>query len=573
MSRNIYNSDIINFLKNNSNKLSDNDDVNINNPQTDDILIFNNNKWENTNQNVKSFNSRTGDVLPTDQDYDIDMLRNVEITNAQTDDILVYNAGIASWENKPQSVPLQQFLNDLGDVNVGTEQNGQPLVYNSVSTKWENQDFFLNSLKDVDVNTAVAPQTIKYEPDGFWRPSNFIQQINNIGAGVGLSSVTDGIASLKTINAGDNISIDETSNLISINADATFNSGNTILTTPQNTQNLQFNGTNWVNVNNYNYKNVLFYDGATVNPIEYDTIYCASNSTLTLPAPTLSDIGKRILISCANSSNVTITIPSNTFINTETNFIMISSFGSVELIVSSATQYQFISVYGNWSNVTQSKKVYQKKNLIDLEDTLISNPVQYDKLIFDGTKWVNKPGLLWDDVTVPVTSTTASGSKKPTFDRVIGDGSGPGSQGVFTYWFSASQEQELYFTLQLPHTYAEGTNVRPHFHFVLNTTTASGTIKFGLEYSWSNVDETFPNTTFVYGTYNVTQNQQYKHLVQGFTDSITEINGTGKKISSMICGRVFRDVTNDTFADVVGLLEIDFHILNNTDGSEQEYIK
>jgi len=64
------------------------------------------------------------------------------------------------------------------------------------------------------------------------------------------------------------------------------------------------------------------------------------------------------------------------------------------------------------------------------------------------------------------------GSKFPTFTKITDDGSG--SQGVFTYEFSASQEQEIYFVAQLPHGYKSGTDLYPHIHwYPTNTDTGS----------------------------------------------------------------------------------------------------
>lgn len=50
---------------------------------------------------------------------------------------------------------------------------------------------------------------------------------------------------------------------------------------------------------------------------------------------------------------------------------------------------------------------------------------------------------VWDDLRIPISATKLGGSKDPTFSQVLNDGAG--SQGVFAYVFSASQEKELYF--------------------------------------------------------------------------------------------------------------------------------
>ena len=56
---------------------------------------------------------------------------------------------------------------------------------------------------------------------------------------------------------------------------------------------------------------------------------------------------------------------------------------------------------------------------------------------------------------------------------------------------------------------------------------------------------------------------------------IDGMNGAGKKISSMVVCRVFRNTSNanDTYSGDVGLLEIDFHYMQCGNGSNQQYIK
>jgi hypothetical protein len=194
-------------------------------------------------------------------------------------------------------------------------------------------------------------------------------------------------------------------------------------------------------------------------------------------------------------------------------------------------------------------------------------PREGDILQYDATSstWHNQPGL-WDDIRVPVTSTNSSGSNPPTFSRFKRNGA---SQGVFTWFFSNTVEQELYFTVQLPHSYEEGSDLYPHIHMVTNNA-AAGTVRWGLEYTWANVNEDFGNTTLITGDTVVaaaTGNKQY----------ITElgtITGTGKLISSMLVCRVYRDVVvAGNYATTVGLLEIDFHYQLCGMGSGQQYIK
>jgi hypothetical protein len=165
------------------------------------------------------------------------------------------------------------------------------------------------------------------------------------------------------------------------------------ISSPQNNQLLTYNNNNskWENTNNYNYKTTLFIENQSIIA-QYDTIYSSSNSTFTFQNPTLSDIGKRILITSANGTNSTLIFPSGVFLYNETNFLSISSFGSIELIVSSATQYQILSVHGDWSNITAGGKRFQKRVLNDLNDLSITTPSNKDIIRYNSTTqtWENK---------------------------------------------------------------------------------------------------------------------------------------------------------------------------------------
>lgn len=160
---------------------------------------------------------------------------------------------------------------------------------------------------------------------------------------------------------------------------------------------------------------------------------------------------------------------------------------------------------------------------------------------------------LEDDLRVPITSTKVGGSKDPGFAKFKDNGSG--SQGVFTYVFDATNEEELYFTVQLPHSYKPGSDINAHVHWS-PTTTNTGNIVWGLEYTWQNIDSTFGNTTLITGT-DTADGTAYKHQLQ----SIGDISGTGYIESSMLVCRVYRDADNpaDTYDADAALLEIDFH--------------
>lgn len=198
-------------------------------------------------------------------------------------------------------------------------------------------------------------------------------------------------------------------------------------------------------------------------------------------------------------------------------------------------------------------------------ETRIGGSSNYTKVDSSGHVTLQGTATVWDDLLVPAISTKLGGSKDPGF--AVFQTNGGGSQGVFLYWFDATAEEELYFIVQMPHCWKEGSTIYPHVHWVPATTSdgdpASQKVRWGLEYTWSNMGSTFGNTTIIYGEdhspsdANVVASKHYLTDING-TSGIT---GTGQTISSILVCRIFRDAThaNDTYEHDAGLLHIDFH--------------
>lgn len=197
------------------------------------------------------------------------------------------------------------------------------------------------------------------------------------------------------------------------------------------------------------------------------------------------------------------------------------------------------------------------------------NPEAFRAWVYDELRKVSSNFLYqregWNDLRVPVTSTKLGGSKDPGFSQVKDNGSG--SQGVFAYVFSKATEEELYFITQLPHGRVNNSALRPHIHWS-PTDTDTGTVRWGLEYTIANVNGTFGNTTLIYCE-DAGDGTADKHQVKGFA----EISGSGIKDSAALICRVFRDAghANDTYDNDAALLDIDFHVLLQRHGSDEEY--
>ncbi|MDA3821701.1 MAG: hypothetical protein PF450_03675 [Bacteroidales bacterium] len=194
----------------------------------------------------------------------------------------------------------------------------------------------------------------------------------------------------------------------------------------------------------------------------------------------------------------------------------------------------------------------------------------------DGTIRADGDATIWEDLRVPLSSAKKKDATKYTWIT--------GLSGPKVDWFSDSDDNEMYFVAQLPHTYKEGTDIYAHIHWIGKSNKTGATRpRFGLEYAWVNLGETISGYTSIHGNLvkptSTTDIVALTHYITPFDENVEldtgGIDGSGKKISSMLVCRVFRDTgdTGDNYTDDVGLLEIDFHFEVNTMGSRMEYSK
>lgn len=187
----------------------------------------------------------------------------------------------------------------------------------------------------------------------------------------------------------------------------------------------------------------------------------------------------------------------------------------------------------------------------------------------DGTLRMDGDAIVWDDLRVPLTFGTSS-LLATNWEVFLGT--------TYLDCFKASGTDALYFVVQLPHSWKEGTTIYPHIHWIpqANGATNANDVVWELEYTWANNGETFPGTTKITGstiTPALSGNLVAKtHYITPLGSGIT---ADGKKISSMLVCRIARlgDNGSDTFTGTAGVLEIDFHHQVDTFGSREEYNK
>lgn len=194
------------------------------------------------------------------------------------------------------------------------------------------------------------------------------------------------------------------------------------------------------------------------------------------------------------------------------------------------------------------------------------------KIDADGSLSYEGSATRFDDLKVPVNSTTKGGTRDPDWKVLKNNGS---SQGVFLQWFDKDVEEELYFSVQMPHAWKEGSPIMPHVHWTAETNVGSSKVVWGLEYTWTNVGDLFGSTTIITGSDPIAPIGTVDAYEHAITALGSEIDATGKTLSSMLVCRIFRQATNgvDNFSGDAGLLEIDFHFQIDSDGSKEEFTK
>lgn len=198
----------------------------------------------------------------------------------------------------------------------------------------------------------------------------------------------------------------------------------------------------------------------------------------------------------------------------------------------------------------------------------------------DGTLRMDGSSTVFDDVMIYPDATNRGESKAPVWGgaspTAFKKNAGGTSQGVLLWMFSASTEQEVYFTVQLPHGYKVGSDIYPHVHWTTASGTPSGTnVVWGLEYTTIAIGGIYPTTSTLLANSVIAPIGSPSGSGQHLITSFGNISGSGLGISTVLICRLYRAATNgsDTFANEVGLLGIDIHYEKDTEGSRTEFTK
>lgn len=163
----------------------------------------------------------------------------------------------------------------------------------------------------------------------------------------------------------------------------------------------------------------------------------------------------------------------------------------------------------------------------------------------------------WEDLKVPLQQGKQGSSSKPDYNYT-----------ELTYDFPQNDSSEaLYFNIQMPHGWLEGSDINPHVHWIQ---TQNLNVTWKIDYRWYN-----PNSAVPASWTTVTIDQLAFTYSSGSLHQISKpssmISGTGKTLSSILQVKLYRDdnvYTGDALA-----LEFDIHYEVDAVGSGQEFLK
>lgn len=173
---------------------------------------------------------------------------------------------------------------------------------------------------------------------------------------------------------------------------------------------------------------------------------------------------------------------------------------------------------------------------------------------------------LWEDLRFPSTALFAPGNSGNAPDRSATTG---------LLLFDDAAEEIIAGVAQIPHSYHEGSNLRPHIH-IRSTTDPDGTgdTRWTLQYKWYNATDAYP-ADYTSDTITETVADHVDSAEINQIASFTAIDGTGKKVSSCFEWLLSRDGDDvlDTYAADTVLVEFDIHFLADSLGTYLETVK
>jgi hypothetical protein len=171
--------------------------------------------------------------------------------------------------------------------------------------------------------------------------------------------------------------------------------------------------------------------------------------------------------------------------------------------------------------------------------------------------------VLWNDINHPAASLSL-GATAPDSINILASGNikSRGFDGNVT-------AESLHGSAEILHGWLEESDIHIHAHW-MPTTANAGDVQWNLEYSWQNIDGTFPNPTTI-SVVDTASGTAWDHLFAPFP----AISGTGKGINSALVYRFYRDpiLVGDTYPNDAALIQIGIHYQIDVYGSRDIAVK
>ena len=182
----------------------------------------------------------------------------------------------------------------------------------------------------------------------------------------------------------------------------------------------------------------------------------------------------------------------------------------------------------------------------------------------DGTLVFNGDATVWDDLRVAASSAKLLGNSDPDWETMTGS--------VSQLAFASNVDQEVFFSVQLPHSWKLGSNIEPHVHWSPSTTDA-GNVTWALEYAVSDIGgDLTPSTTLTITDAASGTALEHQLADMDFID-MSAYTSSGD-VSTMLVCRLYRDVDNgDDYGADAFFHEFDIHYEIDTVGSRAELSK
>lgn len=167
----------------------------------------------------------------------------------------------------------------------------------------------------------------------------------------------------------------------------------------------------------------------------------------------------------------------------------------------------------------------------------------------------------WDDLSFPALAINPAGAAVPaSVDNTDG-----------TLIFSGTVDNAIAIVAQMPHSWVDGTAIRPHIHLQFKTS-ANANTRWKLEWDIANVNGDFGGFTAEKSETVTMANPQNvnKHAIKAWS----EIAMTGFKDSAIVKFKITRLANSDAAdndTNAANLVSFDVHYQRNAHGSFDEY--